>query len=359
MAAERANAEPTPQFLIATGTGPGGGPHVKVFTTNGAERASFFAFDPNFRGGVNVAVGDLDGDGFMEIIAGAGPGGGSHVRIFTEDGEAIDEYAFFAFHPAFKGGVNLGVADVDGDADDEILVAPASGGGPHVKVIEVTEEGLSLEKEFFAFDQKFLGGVSVAGLYVDPSNNEGIVVGAGPGGGPHVKTFNAALAELGSWFAYDAGYLGGVSVSGWFANDDEVEEVVTGSLAGPGHIRSWNVAGSLAGGVNFFAFPTTDRGANIATIDPESGGPILIAPNRGAGNTFGRDPELRLTGPQLNPYPGFPGGIKIATAYGLYDSGPAPTTTTASTTTTSTSTTTTSTSTTSTTVAPTTTTEAT
>ena len=82
---------------IITGAGPGGGPHVRVFSgVDLHELASFYAFDPTFAGGVSVAAGDIDGDGHSDIITGAGPGsgeaditaellgsGGPEVRIFS------------------------------------------------------------------------------------------------------------------------------------------------------------------------------------------------------------------------------------------------------------------------------------
>src|SRR5437763_839430 len=69
--------------FIVTGAGPGGGPHVRVFNNNGDGTAvSFFPYASGFGGGVHVAAGDVDGDGIPEIITGAGPGGGPHVRVF-------------------------------------------------------------------------------------------------------------------------------------------------------------------------------------------------------------------------------------------------------------------------------------
>src|SRR4029079_15101187 len=68
----------TTRNQLVTGAGPGGGPHVKVFDfiTDGTgfhlnEQIGFMAFDPGFRGGVNVAIGDtvanpsLEARGFL------------------------------------------------------------------------------------------------------------------------------------------------------------------------------------------------------------------------------------------------------------------------------------------------------
>lgn len=106
----------TPDQLI-TAAGPGGGPHVIVWNTRQNQdgsivvdgiRDQFFAYDPRFRGGVTVTAGDLDGDGAAEIITGAGPGGGPHVRVWKEVGgrfRVVNE--FFAFDAGFRGGVNV------------------------------------------------------------------------------------------------------------------------------------------------------------------------------------------------------------------------------------------------------------
>ena len=97
----------TGKAVIIAGAGAGGGPHVRVFTMGGrALSPGFFAYDYRFRGGVNVAVGDLDGDGKGEIITGAGPGGGPHVRVFNRYGAAQGK-GFFAADPASRTGVRL------------------------------------------------------------------------------------------------------------------------------------------------------------------------------------------------------------------------------------------------------------
>ena len=79
-----------------------------------AERplASFFAYDASFHGGVRVAVGDINGDGFNDIVTGAGPGGGPHVEVFGPPGGGLLR-SFFAYDPGFHGGVYVGAGDYD------------------------------------------------------------------------------------------------------------------------------------------------------------------------------------------------------------------------------------------------------
>ena len=95
---------------VITGAGAGGGPHVRVFSgKTGALMREFFAYEAPFLGGVTVASGDLDGDGKADIITGAGAGGGPHVKVFDgSTGSTVS--SFFAFDVGFRGGVRIGVA---------------------------------------------------------------------------------------------------------------------------------------------------------------------------------------------------------------------------------------------------------
>jgi hypothetical protein len=53
---------------------------------------------------VRVAAGDVNADGFADIITGAGPGGGPHVKVF--DSHSLNLlHSFFAYEPNFAGGV--------------------------------------------------------------------------------------------------------------------------------------------------------------------------------------------------------------------------------------------------------------
>lgn len=116
------------------GRAPGG----RVVVRNGA--ANFAATLRDFRPfrstrpmRVNVAAGDVNGDLVADVIVAAARGSAPAVRVFSgRTGALIAE--FLAFDPAFRGGVNLAAADVDGSGRVRIITAPASGHAPMVRV---------------------------------------------------------------------------------------------------------------------------------------------------------------------------------------------------------------------------------
>ena len=142
---------------IITGAGFSGGPHVRIFDQNGNLQSQFFAYADTFRGGVNVAAGDVDGDGIMEIITGAGDTGGPQVRVFSNKGALKAQ--FFAYHESFRGGVQVASGDMYGDGAYEIITGAGNGGGPQVRVFSLKG---NVRSQFFAYLDNFRGGVNVA-----------------------------------------------------------------------------------------------------------------------------------------------------------------------------------------------------
>lgn len=262
-----------------TGAGPGGGPHVRTFDSAGNPGAGFFAYDPGFRGGVHVASGDVNGDKIDEIITGAGAGGGPHVRIFTSGGNEIG--GFFAFDPAFRGGVTVATADVDANGVDEIIVGAGPGGGPHVRVLR--SDGTEVNG-FFPFPEGFRGGVTVAGGDLDGNVGDEIIAAAGPGGGPHVRALTIAGGDVSSFFAYPEGFTGGVHVEAADFDGDGRDDIITGAGAGGGA----HVIVHLANGGKAGAFPYSHTGG------------VWVAAGDGDGD--GRAEALTMPGPGTAPY---------------------------------------------------------
>ncbi len=214
---------------IITGAASNG--HVKVFDgDSGTEIHSFFAY-VGFLGGVNVAAGDVNGDGRADIITGAGPGAGPHVKVF--DGATNAEVrSFFAYAGGFAGGVNVAAGDVNGDGRADIITGTATGAA-HVKAFDGQTN--AEVHNFFAYAGGFAGGVNVAAGDVNGDGRADIITGAGPGAGPHVKVFDGATnTEVRSFFVFLPEYTGGVRVASRNANGDMFADIVAASGEGTG-----------------------------------------------------------------------------------------------------------------------------
>lgn len=225
---------------VVTGAGPGGGPHVKVFSEAGDQLSQFFPYPAGFKGGVDVATGDVNGDGVDEIITGAGPGGGPHVRVFDKNGTLQGQ--FFAYIETFRGGVRVSSADLDGDGVDEIITGAGPGGGPHVRVFDLAGNRI---RQFFAYAETFRGGIDVTAVEATPETSSAIITGAGPGGGPHVRIFNRQGGVISQFFPYDVNFRGGVRVDAGNVDSSNVQpEIITAPAQGGGPvIRSFGMDG--------------------------------------------------------------------------------------------------------------------
>lgn len=216
------------QVDLVTGTDSGVGPHVKVFNgSTSAEIRSFFAYSPSFTGGVRVATGDVNGDGFADIVTGAGAAGAGHVKVF--DGSTGTELrSFLAYGSGYSGGVFVAAGDVNNDGLADLVTGTDSGVGPHVKVFDGLT-GTEI-RSFFAYGPSFTGGVRVAAGDVNGDGFAEIITGAGDGGSGHVKVFDGITnAEKLSFLAYGERYSLGVFV----ASTDLVPEPATIALLVP------------------------------------------------------------------------------------------------------------------------------
>ena len=111
--------------MIVTGSDIGGTsqPLVTVVNpTTGAIVSQFLAYEQTFRGGVRVAVGDVVGDGTEQIITASGPGRAGEVRVFRQDGTELVAYRTFPFSAANRGGIEVAVGDINSDDVADIVL---------------------------------------------------------------------------------------------------------------------------------------------------------------------------------------------------------------------------------------------
>lgn len=225
--------------------GPGGGPAIAIVNTQTGEvTKSFFAYDPSFSGGVSIALADFNNDGVLDLVTGAGAGGGPQVNIFDGSNFSLIK-SFFAFDSSFRGGVNVGAGDINQDGFMDIVAAAGAGGGPEVRVFDGTT--LAVISQWYAYESSFSGGVTVAVGDLGEDGVLEVVTGAGSGGSPLVKVFNANTgAFITQFLAYADSFKGGISVGINDGDGNGTLDIITG--AGPG------------GGpqVNAFDYPTLD-----------------------------------------------------------------------------------------------------
>ena len=285
----------------AVGADTLGGPRVTVYNPDGSVRFNFFAYDPDTRFGVNVALGDIDGDGVSDIVASAGKGGAPHVKVLS--GVDLHElFSFYAFDSTFRGGCNIAVGDTNGDGRNDLVVSAGPGGGPRVRVLDGTTltritgpvESIPgvLIADFFAFDASFLGGSSVAVVDRDGDGVGEVVTGAGPGGLPLVRAWdvNGEVTMASQFQAFDATISTGVQVGGRGAF------LVAGvGFGGPPLVRVYQGA-SPTPVADFTAYePTFLGGTRVSmgeTVDPTK--QVILV---GAG--FGGGPRIKVLRPNL------------------------------------------------------------
>jgi hypothetical protein len=268
------------RYAVGAATGE---PRVWVYNADGTLYRTFDAYSSTFLGGVHVAMGDVNGDGVPDIITGAGPGGGPHVKVFDGvTGVLLTE--FFAYDVTFTGGVNVAAADVNGDGHADVITGAGPGGGPHVKIFDVTTG--QVLGSYFAYASTFTGGVSVAAGDIDGDGKADVITGAGAGGGPHLKVFHDATSQLlRETFPYDASFTGGLSLAAGDFNGDGKTDIAVGPLTGgPARIRVLNSA--LAPIKDIEVYQDDYRGGtSLAMHDIDGSGLAAVLVTINAGGT--------------------------------------------------------------------------
>lgn len=205
--------------------------NIRVISgADGKQLANFLPFGNQFTGGASVAFGDFNQDGFQDIVAGAGPGSKAQVSVFSgKDGKLLK--SFVAINGSLLTGVNVATGDFNGDGFQDIVVGAKAGAKPWVQVVD----GRSFQPitTFFAFGEGFRGGVNVAMGDMVGDAFEEVICGAGAGALPQVNMFNkTSVSPIKSILAFDKTFAGGVQVATTHFTDSAYADLAVAS--GPG-----------------------------------------------------------------------------------------------------------------------------
>ena len=271
---------PLPPTYYAIGVDYGGGSVVQINYANGTN-LSFFAYSPMYTGGVRVALGDVNGDGYNDLITGTGVGGGPHIKVFNLiSGRPVEMTSFFAFEPNFMGGVYVASGDINGDGFDDIIIGAGAGGGPRVKVIR-GGSGYSMNSaiplmDIFAFDPSFTGGVRVAAGNRDNVVGEEVITAAGYGGGPNIRSYSAVGQLIDNFFAFNTNINTGIFVGAGYVDGDGIADII----AGTGFGTPTQIAAFYSNGARPVAVPFTSGfigGASVGVALNSSGHQVFAA----------------------------------------------------------------------------------
>jgi hypothetical protein len=186
---------------------------------NASLLAQWFAYGLNFNVGATVAVGDIEHDGFADIVTGATAGNpdvkvysGKDIAMHTFDPNGSSVVAeWFAYGLQFNLGANVAVGDVSGNGDADVITG-ATAGNPHVKVYSDKDialhtfapNGSSVVAQWFAFGQQFNIGANVAVADVKGDGFADVIVGASSGNSQVQGTATGMLPPVVNGFDFVA-----------------------------------------------------------------------------------------------------------------------------------------------------------
>jgi hypothetical protein len=242
---------------FATGTFSAANPSASLL-------AQFFAYGLNFNVGANVAAGDIEDNGYADIVTGA-TAGNSDVHVyhgkdiaagkFDPSGKSLVAH-WFPYALQFNIGANVAVGDVNGDGYADVA-AGATTGNPDVRVYSGQDiangtfdpAGKSLLAQFFAYGLNFNVGAFVAVGDTTGSGFGDVITGASAGN-PEVHVYSgqaianhsfdsnhpeASLRD--QFFAYGLNFNIGAAVASADLEGTGKFDILTGATAGSPHYR--------------------------------------------------------------------------------------------------------------------------
>ncbi|MBU1167269.1 chitobiase/beta-hexosaminidase C-terminal domain-containing protein [Patescibacteria group bacterium] len=330
---------------ILTVPDPGFNSHILGFRYDGKRIVTpNFIFGPAGKQGLSMTAGDLTGDGRDEIVVSPGAGKSSDLYVFRYEpagGEAPEKYEFEFLAVAknvyqddsLRTGLNLAVADINGDDKGEIITVPKEGGKSHVLAFKYQEETLdtgtvrksirqTTDANFYAFGgsndtaNDYVGGTEVTAADMDNNGKAEIITASNTG---QIRIFDKKGQQkfTTGFHPYGKSARLPVFIKATSINEGSVPEIVAVPKKGTPHILFLDKYGQKILTPNFV--PRKNNGQEnrmtLSDVDFDSKPEVVL-------QTFGLDkkPYLKVYDPESNEtknigmkpnYPGYTGSLTI------------------------------------------------
>jgi len=305
-------------------------PSISLYSETSTFLGSIAVFDDSYRGGVRLATADVNKDGYQDVVVGSGVGNASRLQVWDGKNKTlmfdVDPFA------GFKGGLFVATGDFNADGYADIVVVPDAGGGPRVQ----TWSGKTLTKltpDFFGIDHPGLTtGLRVAAGDINKDGYDDLAFVPGPGGGPRVSVFDGRTflpnrqpsRLINDFYVIDPRLTSGVYITVGDLNGDGYAEIVAGADRGGGP-RVQVIGGKeLATGsstpiANFYVGdPKNTKGLRLTTFEQTGKAAESLVVGSGGGSRVyvypGADLFAGTTSTStvlFDVFPGFQGGVFV------------------------------------------------
>lgn len=258
---------------------------VTVAYSNGAS----YSFQPfgAFAGGASVAIGDVTGDGVPDIVVASGVSGTTMpgtVDVFNGANRSL--IASYTPLGGFGGGLNVALGDVTGAGYSDIIVGVEERGWPAVLVLD-GKNGKVLD-EFLAYSTSYLNGVQVSAGHLSPTGPADVIVAPSSNAnslpvqvfsGATIAAGSASPTVLKSFFPETSTYTGGESIAVGDLVAGEPADLIVGTSTTGERLQTYSGASLLSSAPpkplfsqNAWSF-VDNSGVKIALVsDPQNNG---------------------------------------------------------------------------------------
>ncbi len=235
------------------------GNFVKFFNYEGKKsRNGFFVYEKDFKGGVKIYKGDINGDGKEEKIM----VNLNKMEIYNGDGLRI--YNDFPLGTTFRGSLNFFVGNIYPGKEKQIVVS----GDTINQVAILNSSGEFVTKPFYPLGKSQKGGFSVAIGDLDGNGSGENILGTVNSGKSEVIVFDQNFKKINKrFFPYGSKDANGVNVSAGDVNGDLKDEIITTPANGAKILVGiYNGSGKR---INEFSSGNnaSKKGASVVTVD--------------------------------------------------------------------------------------------